>query len=890
MSSAITVASGQIEEFLQHRVAEIAGVTPSSVSLSTALSRLGVDSLGMLHLIEGIESELGTEIPNAICLDGLTIQSLAEVLAACVPGARRATVNLAQEMAADSKLPEDIRPAPGPAVALPRSILLTGATGFLGAYLLRSLLRNTKAQVVCLVRPDKDDGQTRVRRNLERYGIWDDGFDHRIAILEADITQPHLGLPPSSFDALAITIDVVFHAAASVNWVHSYTRLRHTNVLALRELLGLACRHRSKPFHLISTLAVCYSMTGSREVSETDDVFADVAGIHLGYAQSKCVAESLVKTAAQRGLPVSIVRPALISGNSVTGISNTKDFVSKFIRACVQMGAAPDLDWLLDFLPVDFAAEAITRLVLNGNLEPFRVFHLANPKLRHWRELILWMNLFGYRVELLHYQDWLHRLNADVRNDREHPLRDLLPFFLHRPAGQKGLYLPQLYEESRRRKARFDATRELLEREDLTCPQLSTRLLDRYFESYIDRKFLPPVERSHRTDPPAADEHLQFDACFFNSVIGNHEVTRARPLEFSGGHSVIGELTSWKYGHSIGLHGYRLEFGDGQRERDVIVKVKARDKEVTAVGQTLAALCSPALGRAYERFSDCLGLTGCDTRELSVYQQDDARFRRFTPGFYGGRSDHARTVLVLEKLSRLEMMDSVESVHTWPAKYIEAAIQGIARLHAIWYGVQLGRAVNQSWSNQVLHRKQFAEARDLWVALADHACPIFSPWIGPECGAIQSVLIERLDEFWRLHEGMSHTLIHNDFNPRNLGFRRSGSELSLCLYDWELATVDLPQHDLAELLCFVLGADVQRSDLLRYIEMHRTALQDATAQQIDDTSWVLGFCLSLYDLMINRLPAYAMIHRFNEQRFLERVIRTWKGIFDVVSSTIYSPL
>src|SRR2546425_3095655 len=202
MSSAITVASGQIEEFLQHRVAEIAGVTTSSVSLSTALSRLGVDSLGMLHLIEGIESELGTEIPNAICLDGLTIQSLAEVLAACVPGARRATVNLAQEMAADSKLPEDIRPAPGPAVALPRSILLTGATGFLGAYLLRSLLRNTKAKVVCLVRPDKDDGQTRVRRNLERYGIWDDGFDHRIAILEADITQPHLGLPPSSFDAL----------------------------------------------------------------------------------------------------------------------------------------------------------------------------------------------------------------------------------------------------------------------------------------------------------------------------------------------------------------------------------------------------------------------------------------------------------------------------------------------------------------------------------------------------------------------------------------------------------------------------------------------------------------------------------------------------------------
>ena len=55
----------------------------------------------------------------------------------------------------------------------------------------------------------------------------------------------------------------------------------------------------------------------------------------------------------------------MISGDSVNGISNTGDLVSALIKACVQMNAAPDLDWLLDLLPVDFAADAITRLVLD---------------------------------------------------------------------------------------------------------------------------------------------------------------------------------------------------------------------------------------------------------------------------------------------------------------------------------------------------------------------------------------------------------------------------------------------------------------------------------------------------------------------------------------------
>jgi len=872
MSTVVANESVRLLQFLQDRIAEIAGKAGSTIGVNTPLSSIGVDSLGMLHLVEVIESELGADVPDNVCLDRLTIRALAHSIAERSHRPVRITDAVSQMMA-DAQLPEDIRPATACTRPVPQTILLTGATGFLGAFLVRSLICNTEARILCLARPDIGGAEARVRQNLQRYGIWDDQFHDRLAVIEADITQPRLGLSPSAFDTLADDVDLIVHAAASVNWVQPYARLRATNVLAVREMLRLACRRRTKPFHFISSLAACYSTTGKRAVSEDDDLLANIDGVHLAYAQSKCVAESLVRAAAQRGVPASIIRPALISGDSINGLSNLDDLVSALLKTCIHMGAAPDLDWLLDLLPVDFAAEAIIRLALMPNCENPGVFHLANPKSRHWRELILWMNLYGHSIQLVPYDQWLTLLKDDVRRTNDHPLRELLPFFAGRAPGQNEFYLPQLYEECRRRRVCFESTNEYLLKNDLQCPRLSTQLLDLYFESFVERSFLPRVHaRNCQVNSPGA-----FDAPFFREITGI-AVIHAEPLDFTPSNSVIGELTSWKYGRSIGLHRYRLQC-ESRGEYDVVVKVKPRDSQVTAVGQTLADLCHPALGKAYSIYSDCLGLLNSDTRELAVYQQDDLRFRRFTPRFFGGRFDGDRTVLILENLSSLEMMNTADSHENWDTSYVEAAILGIAEMHSIHYG-KVSSAPNDT---------RFAEALELWTALANHAQPIFSQWIGSEFRSIQAALLDRIADIASMRCELPATWIHNDFNTRNMGFRRAEGFPSLCVYDWELATTGLPQHDLAELLCFVLPAETDQATLLHYLELHRMALQSASGCDIDRSFWKEGFRLSLYDLMINRLPAYAMIHHFNRQRFLERVICTWKGLFDVVSSSI-SPL
>ncbi len=256
-------------------------------------------------------------------------------------------------------LPPDIVPARerGPRTRDARHVLLTGATGFLGAHLLRTLLDETEATVHCLVRPGATEAMERVRRNLAAYELWSDADAARVRVVHGDLRRPRLGLDAHELHELAGEIDAIVHAAADVNWVHGYESLREANVLGTRELLRLACHGMPKPFHFVSSTSVCHSTIGPKSVDESADVFDGIDGLWLGYAQSKCAAESLVRQAGARGLPVTIVRPSLITGDaSRGGRSNVDDLTSRFIAGCIRMGAAPDLDCANELLPVNDAS------------------------------------------------------------------------------------------------------------------------------------------------------------------------------------------------------------------------------------------------------------------------------------------------------------------------------------------------------------------------------------------------------------------------------------------------------------------------------------------------------------------------------------------------------
>lgn len=336
--------------------------------------------------------------------------------------------DLAAEVVLDPAIRPDKLPAEPP--RHPTRILLTGATGFLGAFLLHELLQQTEAAIHCLVRcASVQEGIQRIDRNLAAYMP---GHDHdlsRIIPIGGDLSQPLLGMSQEQFDALGSNIDTVYHNGAAVNWIYSYSRLKPANVLGTHEIVRLASHRRIKPLHLISSLSVFPLVVDAQPAVVREEDSLDHGGVlYGGYTQSKWVAEKVATVARHRGLPVAIYRPGIISGHSQTGAWNTDDFTSRLIKSWIELGSAPDLDGATDMTPVDYVSKAVVQLSLSEGARA-SAFHLINPQQVHLREIVAAVRSSGYPIELLSYDKWRAELLRRAERSTGRGGYSLLPLF-----------------------------------------------------------------------------------------------------------------------------------------------------------------------------------------------------------------------------------------------------------------------------------------------------------------------------------------------------------------------------------------------------------------------------------------------------------------------------
>ena len=870
-------------------VAECLKVSAGSIDRSVPLARYGLDSLAAIQLTTRISAKLQRPVLDSLLLHYPSIDALELFLQAASSAdpldqfVFNEDSSTLERMLTDSILPPDILPSQNPPKkSTTGSILLTGATGFLGGYLLRALLRDTLASIYILVRDSGSEAMDRVRLNLQRYGIWDPKFESRLHVAEGDLRQPQAGLSERDYAFLSLEIDEIYHCGANVNWVLPYEGLRDINVFGTRELLRLACVGRLKPFRFVSSMATCYTSSHLDMVSEQDEMLPYLTRLHLGYAQSKCVAESLVRRANERGLPATIFRPALITGDGHTGASNSDDLLSAMIRGCVEMGSAPDLDWSLDCCTVDYVADCMVTLARN-TAEAWRVIHLINPKGRRWQELVLWMNLYGYPIKLLPYREWLAQLRTAASRPA-HPLYRLRSFFLARPATKGNLTLPELYEDQNRNDVSSSYSQDLLAGLAIDCPSLDAELLDRYFAAFIRCGVLPEVSRKKSTQ---TRDRFCPDRQFFQGILRSYHADDSIYVTSIDAHpdapkeSITADLAAWFSSQKTGLGKYRVVFTDrvGNKSVELFVKAKPLDHDVIAAAECVASACDSAVGEAIARHRERLGILDSHTREIALYRQPDRRLRDHAPKVYAAIDNKAKKdwVLVLESLSDLELLNSANDVSGWQECHIEAAIRGVAQVHSVWYQREEELAAH-CWLAPKRLAAEMHELNDLWEALSNYSWKIFSDWLGNDIRPLVKRWISESGEWWRELEQMPNTLIHNDFNPRNLAFRIEGRQLRLCAYDWELAAFGVPQHDLAELLCFVLKPSTSVEVVRKYIELHRMELALATGSAIDATRWQVGFQLSLRHLILNRFAMYSLMHTFRPQAFLPRVITTWQRL------------
>jgi fatty acid CoA ligase FadD9 len=446
-------------ETVSRAAGALLGTAAADVAADAAFTDLGGDSLSALTFANLLREIFDVDVPVGIIVSPAS--DLASIAAYIdmqrAGGAKRPTYDSVHGRDASEVHANDLTLGKfldattlTAAASLPsaaqetRTVLLTGATGFLGRYLALQWLERmdlVDGKVICLVRA-KDDAAARLRldatfdsgdpRLLEHYRSL--AADH-LEVLAGDKGEANLGLDEHTWQRLADTVDLIVDPAALVNHVLPYSELFGPNVVGTAELIRIALTTRIKPFVYVSTVAVGDGIAPGgfvedadvRQMSPTRKVGDNYAN---GYGNSKWAGEVLLREANDLyGLPVSVFRCDMIMADTTyAGQLNVPDMFTRMMLSLIATGIAPYSFYELDAdgnrqrahydgLPVEFIAEAISTIGANV-VEGFETYHVANP---HDDGISMdtyvdWLVEAGYPIALVpDYGDWLARFETTLR-------------------------------------------------------------------------------------------------------------------------------------------------------------------------------------------------------------------------------------------------------------------------------------------------------------------------------------------------------------------------------------------------------------------------------------------------------------------------------------------
>ncbi|KAF9438801.1 large subunit of alpha-aminoadipate reductase [Entomortierella beljakovae] len=324
-----------------------------------------------------------------------------------------------------------------------QTFFLTGATGFLGAFILKNLLsQSSNSKVICLVRASSPEkAMDRVRSCGQNHLTWDEAWvtSGRLSVAMGDLSLENFGLSSEAWEMCCRQVDAIVHNGALVHWVYPYPKMRAANVIGTLQGIKMASTYHTKSFHFVSSTSVldtahyielsdALADSKNRGVPETDDLEGARYGLRSGYGQSKWVAEKLIMTANAKGLPATIIRPGYVLGHTKSGVTNTDDFIWRLIKGCIELGVVPNMNNAVNLCPVDYVAQCVTSVATTPGSEKTMVYHVTHPIAPPFRfnDFFLLLSKFGYNVQMTEYIGWRTALMEYTLKSQDSALYPLL--------------------------------------------------------------------------------------------------------------------------------------------------------------------------------------------------------------------------------------------------------------------------------------------------------------------------------------------------------------------------------------------------------------------------------------------------------------------------------
>jgi len=366
-------------------------------------------------------------------------------------------------------------------------------------------------------------------------------------------------------------------------------------------------------------------------------------------------------------------------------------------------------------------------------------------------------------------------------------------------------------------------------------------------------------------------DFIKSNTPYFNSEITHIEFNKEHPME----NGILTDLTSKITKKAIGFIQADIHSTDG-KAYPLLIKSKALGNEVLDGLHFMASNVSVDLADVLAKHNKVLEYKNNHIKEIEVYEALHNMSFKFMPELYGTKKDKDREIylILMERLNSEDMllMNSETTPEKWTKSMLKNTTDSIHLVHANFTDTST--------------KIEGVEAFDIEKSLELYT--VFVNLNRKDYGYLN--VDHRFDELIEWIKGWERngfrpksksTLIHNDFNPRNIAIRTNGDP---CIYDWELATYDIPHRDIFELLAFTLRPDFEQSDLEELLHHHFKSVKTLNNKSYNWTDYLTDFELGGKAFLISRFNFYLTGGILMNYPFLERVFETSFSILDRVKA------